>query len=560
MHKCDKKCKIFPTPPHDPPSKTASLIYPLQIPRLFRVTQDITADPATSTKATPSTAGMTTKVLKGSMWTLAGQVLPLFITFITTPITIRLLGSEGYGVLVLVGLIPIYFSFADFGMGVASTRFASAAFAEGDERREREVVWTAATIAFCTALLFAMPIFIFAHSIVVALNVPAGLQSEGAIALRVTMATFVINLIAGNFNTPQLSRLRMDLNSMINAGGRVSLAIATPTVIYLGGGIAGAAVLGLVAAVLMLAAHWAVSARLLPGMLRLATDRKLVRPLLRFGFGLLVSGIAAVLLGNVEKLALPRMVSVETLAFYSVAFTFANMASIYSLAMIQSLVPAFSQLQLPDKRDELQALFARSLRLNLAILLPTLMILFVVARPFFTYWAGEAFGRESTVPFYILLVGLLFNLMAFVPHAVLTAAGRTDIFAKLYWIELAVHLIVVVVLVGAFGIVGAAVAWSLRVLVDSLLLMVLSKKVVGVRTGLGTIAGKMLSGIAILSPPVLLASFYDNFSPVLIVLVPTFALVYASLVWVGILSYEEKAWFRRKVQGIPLVGKIAAVI
>jgi hypothetical protein len=45
--------------------------------------------------AGPSTAGMTTKVVKGSLWTLAGQVLPLFATFLTTPITIRLLGLEG---------------------------------------------------------------------------------------------------------------------------------------------------------------------------------------------------------------------------------------------------------------------------------------------------------------------------------------------------------------------------------------------------------------------------------------------------------------------------------
>jgi len=33
----------------------------------------------------PSTAGMTTKVVKGSMWTLAGQVAPLFATLVATP-------------------------------------------------------------------------------------------------------------------------------------------------------------------------------------------------------------------------------------------------------------------------------------------------------------------------------------------------------------------------------------------------------------------------------------------------------------------------------------------
>jgi len=38
----------------------------------------------------PSTVGMTTMVVKGSVWTLAGQVLPMFASLVTAPIIIRL--------------------------------------------------------------------------------------------------------------------------------------------------------------------------------------------------------------------------------------------------------------------------------------------------------------------------------------------------------------------------------------------------------------------------------------------------------------------------------------
>src|SRR4029079_17936834 len=98
--------------------------------------------------AAPSTAGMTTKVVKGSLWTLAGQVAPIAFSFVATPFTIRLLGAEGYGVLILVGLIPSYLGFADFGMGLGSTKFASEAYAAGDGEREARIVRTAALIAF----------------------------------------------------------------------------------------------------------------------------------------------------------------------------------------------------------------------------------------------------------------------------------------------------------------------------------------------------------------------------------------------------------------------------
>ncbi|MDI1243729.1 MAG: hypothetical protein PSX80_17600, partial [bacterium] len=74
---------------------------------------------------------------------LVGSVAPLAVSFISTPFVIRFLGTESYGLLLLVGLIPTYLMFADFGMGVASTKFASEAFGRGDEKKEAEIVWAA---------------------------------------------------------------------------------------------------------------------------------------------------------------------------------------------------------------------------------------------------------------------------------------------------------------------------------------------------------------------------------------------------------------------------------
>ena len=100
------------------------------------MTPDLSVDPIANPEI-PSTAGMTTRVVKGSLWTLLGQVLPMAVALIATPFTIRFLGSEAYGVVILVGLIPMYFSFADFGMGIASTKFGSEAYGEGNRKKGR---------------------------------------------------------------------------------------------------------------------------------------------------------------------------------------------------------------------------------------------------------------------------------------------------------------------------------------------------------------------------------------------------------------------------------------
>src|SRR5690242_6812345 len=104
---------------------------------------------------------MTTKVVKGSFWVLMGQVLPLIATFIASPFVIRSLGSESYGVLILAGLLASYFSFADFAMSIASTKFGAEAYGEGKTEKEGIVISTAALISFLSCLVVVIPLLLF---------------------------------------------------------------------------------------------------------------------------------------------------------------------------------------------------------------------------------------------------------------------------------------------------------------------------------------------------------------------------------------------------------------
>ena len=490
---------------------------------------------------------MTTKVVKGSLWTLTGQVLPLFISLSATPFVIRLLGSEGYGVLVLIGLIPAYLSFADFGMSIASTKFGSEAYASGSPESEAKVVRTAALVSFLTSFPIAAVIFVFSLPLVKWWNVPEHFLREANLALKLAAVIFVLNFLSGVFNTPQLSRLRMDLNTLVTAGFRTAGIILTPIVLYLGGGIDGVLVILLSASLLTLLSHLFVSGRLLNELFRLSINPAIIKPMLKFGGPLMLGGVASILLVNLEKGILARVVSVKSLAYYSVAFTLATMATMFSASMIQSLVPAFSQLLAPEKRSELNQLFSRGLRLNLIILLPGITFLFVIARPFFTVWAGADFGRESTLPFYVLLFGLFFNVIAYLPHSILTASGRTDVIAKMYWAELIPYVVLVTILTTYFGAVGAAAAWSLRVLVDAVLLIWLAKKLVGISYDISPISKYTLAlGVLFFLPLIISAAIYEIAMVILIILVALYNLVYAPLVWKLFLTNEEKTWLRNK--------------
>ena len=512
------------------------------------MTPDIAADPLPlPEKESPSTAGMTTKVVKGSIWTLGGLVVPLLVTFVATPFVIRFLGSEAYGVLLLVGLIPTYFGFADLGMGIASTRFAASAYANDDRTAESEIVWTAAFIAAATSVLVSVPTIVFADNIIAVLKVPTHFYIEGSVALRIAMVSFVLGVLAGIFSSPQVARLRMDLNTLIGAGSRILIAIGTPFVIYLGTGIIGATLIGLVVAAAALAAHIFISGRLLQELSQPSINRSIARKMLQFGFGILVSGIATVLLANYERILLTAVLSVQSLAYYSVAFTFANMTTVFGIAMVQSLVPAFSQLTGPDRWVEFNNLFSRSIRIYLICLPPAIMFLFVIARPFFTFWAGEEFGRESTVPFYILLCGLMINLVAFVPYSTITAIGRSDVFAKLYWIELFAFAGLGYFMVNKFGLIGAAASWSIRMSIDGMLVTLLAKRYVRVEFEFLRYFLYFATGALIMSPPMIAAWVFQDRPSLAIGLGILCLGVYGIMTWKYLVQLEEALWIKAQV-------------
>ncbi|MBX3295948.1 MAG: oligosaccharide flippase family protein [Acidobacteria bacterium] len=511
------------------------------------MTPEDASEPAEKPKTPPSTAGMTTKVVKGSLWTLAGQVAPLAVSLVATPFVIRLLGAESYGVLILIGLIPTYLGFADFGMSMASTKFGSEAYAEGDEEKEARIVRTAALIALMTSVPVAAALIIFASPVIALFNVPEALQAEAATALRIAALTFVINFLCGIFNTPQLARLRMDLNTFINAGSRILGLIATPIVLYLGYGIIGAVTVLLAASLLNLLGHLMISRTLVKTLIGETIESPAVRPLLKFGGPLVVSLIAGFALVHGEKGVLAATVSSTALAHYSVAFTLASMTTLFSGAMIQSLIPAFSQMQAPEKREELQQLYSRLVRL-LIIFSPLMMgTLALIAEDFFRLWAGEEFGRESTGPLLTLLVGLAFNLVAYMPHALLLSAGKTDVLAKVYWIQLPPFLVSVWFLSAWYGAVGAALAWSLRVGIDALVQFILARRFTGLWFAIPNWWALLIAIVVIFLPAVLKYISLIETTYLFLIAVLSFG-TYALIVKSFLVHDDEYSWLVMQIR------------
>ena len=89
-------------------------------------------------------------------------------------------------------------------------------------------------------------------------------------------------------------------------------------------------------------------------------------------------------------------------------------------------------------------------------------------------WLGKDYAQQSTRVLQWLAIGVFINSLARLPFALIQGIGRPDLTAKLHMIELPFYLLLFWIMIGAYGIEGVAIAWSIRIMVDTIILFGMS--------------------------------------------------------------------------------------
>jgi O-antigen/teichoic acid export membrane protein len=210
--------------------------------------------------------------------------------------------------------------------------------------------------------------------------------------------------------------------------------------------------------------------------------------------------------------------------------------------MGQVLLPMFSRLQSSSRVDELGRLYRRSIVSMCFTLAPAAVLLSVVARPVLTNLIGVDYGRESTPACYLLLIGVVFSGMSYVPGSLLFAADKGSIVARIRWYELAPYILIAAALTFKYGIVGAAAAWTLRAMVDSLLLNIAVQRWRNLISFSLSNLLRLVGVLIVLLPPVITMSLFQGKWVWTAFLTCVCLILYVVNLWRRVLTTSEKCW------------------
>jgi O-antigen/teichoic acid export membrane protein len=223
-------------------------------------------------------------------------------------------------------------------------------------------------------------------------------------------------------------------------------------------------------------AHLLICLRVLPNLRQgFAWRNRAVVPLLRFGGWMTVTNVVGPLMVTLDRFLIGALVSVTAVAYYATPYEMITKIWLLPGALLGVMFPAFSASFVRD-RDRTAVLYHRCVKYLFLILFPVTLMIIVLAQDGLRLWLGIEFAQNSFRVLQWLAVGVLVNSLAQVPFALLQGIGRPDLTAKLHLIELPVYLLALRLLIGAYGIEGAAIAWTGRVAVDAFVLFAIAKQ------------------------------------------------------------------------------------
>jgi O-antigen/teichoic acid export membrane protein len=419
------------------------------------------------------------QVAAAGAWGLGARAMLLIANLVATPFTIRLLGPSRYGLWAVLQACLIWASLSEAGMGLASTKFGADRYARGDGGGESAVIWTALSVTAVTTTCMALVIAIGAPFIVGhLLQVSGALLGPGVVGLRIVAGVLVAQSAAAIVNTPQVVRLRWRQYTIITGIASLIAAAGPPIALTaVSGGVVTVTAVLLCAATVGALGSFVLGIRLQPALRRPRIDKAVLRQLLSYGGALTIGGLASIPLLTAERFFLAHNHSTTVVAYYAVAATLATTLNVLPEQLVGPLLPGLVQLEAQGRLDEQRVLYGKSLAALFLCLTPGAIILAFLAHPFLSLWAGPAYGLHSTGPFLVIVAGVWFNCMSWVPYNYLLSCGRTKLIARVQVAEVLPYLAGAWVLTAKFGAMGAALVWSATFVADSIIFFTVVRRV-----------------------------------------------------------------------------------
>lgn len=410
---------------------------------------------------------------RNSALNLAGMVLPMGTALVTVPILIHGMGEERFGILTVGWVVLGYFGLFDFGLGRAMTKVVAERLGTGRSDEVPALAWTCLVLMFVLGAAGGIMLAAVSPWLVgSALKISPAYRAETlhtfyllAFSLPwVISATGLSGILEANQSFGVVSLLRTATGLFTYLSPLVVLPFSAELMPIIAVLVAGR--------LLGWGAYLIACLRTLPFLRRrVSLDWGRVGSLVQLGGWMTVSNVVSPLMTYFDRFLIGGLISMAAVAHYVTPYELVIKLLLIPTGLLGVLFPAFAA-TFPHNRERTTLLLGRGVRAIFLLMFPVALVLVTFAHEGMGLWLGADFARHSSGVLQWLAFGVFINCLAQAPFALLQGIGRPDITAKLHLMELPLYAGAIWFLSQRFGVEGVAMAWVLRVVLDTTVLYV----------------------------------------------------------------------------------------
>lgn len=396
-----------------------------------------------------------------------GGGLPMLAAVAFIPYCLHRLGSEAFGILTLIWALIGYFSLFDFGVGRALTCEIGRRDPVFMKAEIVTVLRAGGLLTLVTGVLGGGVMWCLAPYLAGQwLAISPEYQQDAFQAFQLASIGVIFTTVASGLRGAQEGLEHFYVSNMNKLVMGFSTFALPALAIFLQGPVLTPIVLYLVVARLVVLFLYVYQLRAYlwgDGSGSIANNCK---SLYSFGAWVTVSGVIGPMMVYGDRFFVSAAVGANLLPLYAIPQEGLQRLLLIPGSFCGALLPRLSGLGEADRR----LLFLASYKRLSWVMLLVCGAGALLAYPALSLWLTPTFAQNSIHLVWILILGIWINSVAMVPFTFLHATGHARLTAFFHMVELVIYIASLFYLVQAFGLVGAAIAWVMRVALDWALL------------------------------------------------------------------------------------------
>lgn len=347
-------------------------------------------------------------IFRNILYGFSTWILPLGLSFLATPLIVKNLGNDDYGIYTLVLSVAGYTFNLSFGRAV--TKYIAEYRANGETEKIRDVI--SASFFINTAIgLVSLLIICLSAEWVVSVVLQIGQADHQKTVTALYVAAFIIFSLVINqvFNAILQGIHRFDVYSKIFNFNNVLTLTGSIVLAYNYFGIISLLIWNLVVNCLSAVLYIFYSKRSLPEFgLEFKLKPRYLKLILSYSAGIIGYQVLANALVLFERFWITRQLGTEKLTFYVIPMSLAIYIHGFLASVLLVIFPLASELQ--NEKEKLLKLYTKATKMVCFFVFFLATTLIVGSRVFLTLWLDEKFAEAATE--LLIIHTVTFSLLA----------------------------------------------------------------------------------------------------------------------------------------------------